>query len=43
MSRKRWIVLALLALVFAGLFAYGLAMGDPAYVFKNAVENFCFS
>jgi hypothetical protein len=43
MSKKAWIFLALLALLFAGLLAYGLSQGDAGYVFKNASENFCFS
>ena len=43
MSRKQWIVFALLALLFAGLFAYGLIAGDAGYVFQNAHDNFCFS
>jgi len=43
MSRKRWIVLALLALGFAGLFSYGLLAGDAGYVFKIAYQNLCFS
>ena len=43
MSKKRWILLALLALLFAGLLAYGLSQGDAGYVRQNASENFCFS
>ena len=43
MSKKTWILLSLLALLFAGLFAYGLSQGDAGYVYQNASENFCFS
>ena len=43
MSRKAWTLLALLALLFAGLLTYGLTQGDAGYVLKNAAENFCFS
>ena len=43
MSKKTKILLAMLALLFAGLLAYGLSQGDAGYVFKNASENFCFS
>jgi hypothetical protein len=42
-NKKVWILLALLGLLFAGLFAYGLSQGDAGYVFKNASENYCFS
>jgi hypothetical protein len=41
-SKRFWIVLALLAAVFAACLAYGLYAGDAAIVRKNA-ENFCFS
>ena len=43
MSRRAWIVAALLALLFAGLLAFGLSQGDAGYVRQNASENFCFS
>jgi len=42
-SKKAWILLAMLALLFAGLLAYGLSQGDAGYVLRNAAENFCFS
>ena len=43
MSKKVWILLAMLALLFAGLLTYGLSQGDAGYVLRNASENFCFS
>ena len=43
MSRKRWIVVGVLALAFAGMFAYGLIAGDVGYVFEIAYKNACFS
>ena len=43
MSKKTWILLATLLLLFAGLLAFGLSRGDAAYVHANAAENFCFS
>ena len=43
MSKKRWIILALLALLFAGMFSYGLVVGDAGYVFKIACQKICFS
>ena len=43
MSKRAWIVAAMLALLFAGLMAFGLSRGDAGYVRQNASENFCFS
>ncbi len=43
MSRRAWLLAALLALLFAGLMAFGLSRGDAGYVRQNASENFCFS
>jgi hypothetical protein len=42
-NRRAWIIAATLALLFAGLLAYGLSRGDAGYVRQNASENFCFS
>lgn len=42
MSKKQWIVAAFLVIVFGGLLAYGIFMGDVEYVLMNA-QNFCFS
>ncbi len=42
MSRKKWVLLAFLWALFAGLLAYGVWQGDALFVRQNA-ENFCFS
>ncbi len=42
MSKKRWILLALLAGVFAVMTVYGVWRDDVEIVLKNAA-NICFS
>ena len=42
MTRVRWIVLVLLALVFVGLLVYGVQIGDAEYVFTNA-QSICYT
>jgi hypothetical protein len=43
MSRKRWILVVSLAVIFAGLFAYGIIAGDVGNVFEIAYKNLYFS
>jgi hypothetical protein len=41
-TRKHWIILAVLAAVFAALIVYGARQEDVDFVLKNA-SNYCFS
>lgn len=42
MNKRLWIILAVLAALFAALTLYGIRKDDVDIVLKNA-SNFCFS
>jgi len=42
MRKTLWVVIVLLAALFAAMLLHGINTGDADYVRKNA-ENFCFS
>lgn len=42
MSKRKWLIVAVIAAIFAVALVIGLCRGDVAYVLKNA-QNFCFS
>ncbi len=37
MSRKTWILVAVVLSVLVACLAYGIYLGDPGYVFANAL------
>jgi hypothetical protein len=41
-SKKSWLIIALVAALFVGLLIYGIHTGDVEFVLKNA-RDFCFS
>lgn len=42
MPRTLWILAGVLLAAFAGVLAYGIYVGDPAFVFENAA-GICFT